>query len=122
MGLYADLQKDLSEAFNTDLLDAYVDFQLVTSSEGDYDTITGVNTVIETTTPFKGIDLTNIDKASLDSPANIYDLKIFVLDSDKPTTFTKEQKINYSNISYRLMIIDTDPVKAGWVLKCMVWN
>jgi len=122
MGLYQDLQDDLHEALNTDLNDAYATIQITSFTIGDYNTVTGTQTDIENTKNCQCVILTDKEGSNNNDPSNIYDLEILVLDSDKPFDLETEQKIYYSGSFYRIIVVDTDPVKASWTLQCMFWK
>jgi len=124
MGLYDDLQKDVGNALRTDLLDAYVDFTITDFSGESYDPVTGVPSSTETVFPFKGVALTEKSKARIDSSEEEHDLVLLVMDADRPLVFEEEQMITVvgDGTEYRLMKIETDPVKASWTLSCFKWN
>jgi len=124
MSLYDDLQKDIGEALKTDLLDAYVDFTVTDFTGNTYDPVTGDPSSTETVFPFKGVALTLKSRAGLDTPDEDHDLVLLVMDTDRPIVFKEEQMITMvsNGAEYRLMKIDTDPVKASWTLSCFKWN
>jgi len=122
MGLYSDLQNDIGNALLTDLLDAYVDFELTVFASDVYDPISGTPSSVKTVYPFKGVALTVKSQAGMDDPEEEHDLVLLVMDSDRPAIFEEEQMITFSGSDYRLMKINVDPVKASWTLSCFKWN
>ncbi len=122
MGLAEDIQNDLTEAFNDDLADAYKTFIAERNISSTYDTSLGqiVNSVDSKT--FKGVVLKDKIGSVLDEEESIFDLRLLVLDIDKPFDFELEQKITFNSTDYKIVGIIKDPVIATWTLDCIFWN
>lgn len=116
MGLYQELQNDLTEAFNTDLSDAVKSFLFTENATSTYDPITGTNSTTETSTPIRGIPLDHNTGEIVDKPTRTDALEILVLDVDATITFNLDQKITFENQDFILKGITPDPAKASWTL------
>lgn len=122
MGLYDDLQKDLKNAFETDLEDAYILFQITKVVTSVYDPNTGLVTNTDDAKDCYAINVRNEDGDILDMPESVSGLIFLVLDSDKPFVFANNQKITFEGSDYRITGVRTDPVKAAWELHCIAWK
>ena len=124
MGLYDDLQKDIKAALEGDLNDAYKDFTVTIIGSPIYDKATGEVTSTDTTEPFSGVVVKNNIGSVLDNSEEMSTFDVLVLDSDKPFEFEVDHKIHYfeDGNDYRIVGFVIDPIKASWVLKCIIWN
>jgi len=124
-GLYSDLQKDLSEAFNTDLLDTYIEFIVTEFGESVYDPIVGKPVTPETDYTVKGIRLTNSLGEVVDKSTTQDFAEYIILDQDKIAStipkFMIDQKVTDNGEEYRISGIDVDPANASHTLNCRRW-
>ena len=123
MGLYNTIQEKVKGALNTTLSDAYKDFDLIRAlSTGTYDPTTGAITEATESKPCKGVILSEITGEILDAPEKKENLKILIMDSDKPFDIEEGQKVTYNFNDYRIVGIMTDPIKSSWTISCIAWN
>lgn len=122
MGLAEDIQNDLLEAFNGDLSDAYKMFTVEKITSSTYDPNTGQTINAVETGSAKGVILKDKSGSVLDEEESISDLRLLILDVDKPFDFELEQKIIYNSTEYKIIGIIKDPVIATWTLDCIFWN
>jgi len=122
MGLYDDLQTDLTEAWNNDLSDAVVDIEFTILSAPVYDPSTGVSTPTEVVHTMRGIVLINETKEITQEPNRTHDLEIIILDVDKTEDFVIDTKVTYNGGDYKISEYEVDPVTASHTIKCVRWG
>lgn len=116
MGLYEDVNRDLSDAFNTDLLDAVriIQFIVVTDS---YDDETMINTTTETPTDVRAVVSSDFEGERIDEAPLTNSIKILVIDSDRNSVeFKVDMIIKDNTATYKLRAFNPDPAKASWTI------
>jgi len=125
MGLYSDLQKDLKNAFETDLLDTYIEIVVTEFGEPVYDPVSGTPVTPEINYTVKCIRLENIIGEVVDKSTTQDFAEYIILDEDKISStiqeFKIDQRITDNNEEYRVSGIDVDPAKATHTLNCRRW-
>lgn len=122
MGLYDDLQKDIKEALNSDLKDAYKTFTATRVTSSTYDKATGAIVKTEESVDFKGVLLKDEIDNIISNKEELESFEVLVLDSDKPFSFESDQKITYLGREQRITSIKTDPVNAKYNIGCIAWG
>lgn len=125
MGLTADLQADLAEAFDSDLADAVKDFVLYQYQRGQYDTDTGglSGTKYPSTFDSRGVFGSFSQEDILNSNIDAVDIQLIVLQNELPLSgvvvipIVGDQIIRtVDSKSYRVAGVSPDPAGATWVI------
>ena len=118
MGIYSDLQADLSEAFSGDLLDATTTLSIVEESVGTYNPATGSPTITETTSIMRCVRLDYGIGENMEDDTSTDFTKILVLDSEKTVAkFSIGVKAILDGFDYIVKGVSIDPTKSSHTLK-----
>lgn len=124
MGLRDDLQRDLAEAFDTDLADAVNPVVGVRKVQGEYDPDSG--TTPETTTNYAGRGVfgkylaKEIDGSLIqatDEKLTILQNELFITLLGEPTEVLAIPEVGDVIGGKRAMNVSQDPVKATWTVQ-----
>lgn len=124
MGLRDDLQRDLAEAFDTDLVDAVNPVVGVRKVQGEYDPDSG--TTPETTTNYAGRGVfgkylaKEIDGSLIqatDEKLTILQNELFITLLGEPTEVLAIPEIGDVIGGKRAMNVSQDPAKATWTVQ-----
>jgi len=122
MGLYNDIQTDLSSAFEGDLLDATRTVQFVTYTNVYNDT-TMQNTLTESSTDVRAVKISSYEGENIDEPTKNDSVKYLVIDSDRNGVgFELDMKIVDGSDNYKVTGISTDPAGASWTISGRRWS
>jgi hypothetical protein len=110
MGIYSDIQTDLSEAFGTDLSDAVspMIFRQVTSTL--FDNVTNKPTINYLDIQCRGVvDGVSMREVSVSGGAlRSTDSSVFILHSELPVTVTLDDNLIIFNIEYKIIQINLE--------------
>ena len=116
MGIYSDIQDEVSNAMDTDLSDATVALVLKQLYSDDYDPATGTSRKINIETETRGIavpvDLSLIDGEVL----KIGDVQFIILDSELSELPDLGDFIHYGGEDYEILRSERDPAGSTWQL------
>lgn len=124
MGLRDDLQRDLAEAFNTDLADAVNPVVGVRKVQGEYDPDSGSTS--ETITNYSGRGVfgkylaKEIDGSLIqttDEKLTILQTELFITLAGEPTETLATPEIGDAIGGKRAMNVSQDPAKATWTVQ-----
>lgn len=124
MGLRDDLQRDLAEAFNTDLADAVNPVVGVRKVQGEYDPDSGSTS--ETVTNYAGRGVSGkylakeIDGSLIqttDEKLTILQTELFITLAGEPTETLAIPEIGDAIGGKRAMNVSQDPAKATWTVQ-----
>ena len=124
MGLYADLQKDVIKAFETDLLDATRIIQSVTMVS-TYDETTMTNEVVESVLDVRAVKINSEDSEKQDAAGIEHYSEYLIMDQDRLESgviFKKDEMIRDNGLDYKISTIDIDPAGASYTLSCRGWQ
>lgn len=117
MGLRADLQSDLEEAFDTDLSDAVTSFTYREVSKV-FDPVT--NTLTDTFIDYLSRGVFSKFKREVMKDSNVLptDTKVTILQHELAVTPLEHSLIVTSDKTYNIIKVTQDPAKATWRLQC----
>ena len=125
MGLTADLQTDLAEAFDSDLADAVKNFVLHQYQRGQYDTNTGglSGTKYPSTFDSRGVFGSFSKEDILNSNIDAVDVQLVVLQNELPLIgvvvipIIGDQIIRTADSKeFRVAGVNPDPADATWII------
>jgi hypothetical protein len=116
MGIYDDIQSEISEALDNDLSDTSVPLTLVQVYSDDYDPSTGTSRKIEVETETRGVAIP-VDISKIDGEAlKIGDVQFLILDSELAEIPELGEVIQYKSEDYTITDIGRDPAESTWLL------
>ena len=123
MGLYADIQKDISEAFDNDLSDAVKSVEIIHETISDYNTTTGAPVVESLSYDTRGVVIDNNSERGSDNTLSEGEIEILILDSEKEVDkFIIGMDAVIGDDIYEIKGIMIDPAGATHTLKCRPKN
>ncbi|KAA6196361.1 hypothetical protein [Pseudomonas lactis] len=124
MGLRDDLQRDLAEAFDTDLADAVNPVVGVRKVQGDYDPDSGSTPEVITNYAGRGVFGKYLAKEidgsliqTTDEKLTILQNELFIMLADEPTENPAIPVIGDVIGGKRAMNVSQDPAKATWTVQ-----
>ena len=125
MGIYADVTKDVAEAFDTDLADAVQAITVIDVGLPTYDPVTGINISTETSYTTRGV-VTSLTEDDVNDEALVTNgVTILILDAEKSVpAFKTGMKILIGSGSqtYKLITVDPDAANVSHRLLCGRWS
>ena len=123
MGLYDDLQSDISSAFNADLADAVKVIELKVETVTGYNAALGAQTSTFATYETRGVvTKSEIEKDSDATMSEGY-VDILILDSEKTVvSFEMEMDVIVDGVTYEIKGLSLDPAGATHTLTCRPKN
>lgn len=116
MGLYEELQKDIGDAFNSDLADATRILQFITI-EDTYDADTMTSSQVETSVDVRAVVESDFESERVDEASRWNHFKLLVLDSDRNgVIFETDMVVKDGTDRYKIRSTDQDPAKATWTI------
>ncbi len=125
MGLYSEIQYDLTQAFENDLLDAVRTITVYTVSGEVYDDITMKNVITYSPDDVRAVKVKDVIGENIDSSTSSNIAEFIIIDADKISSgviFELEKKITDGTNTYKIEGIEQDPAEASWVLTCRIWS
>ena len=118
MGLRAEIQSDIAEAFDTDLSDAVKPITLIDRKNGVYDPATGDLTGAETTTDTRGVvsPFTSLEVLYSGGSIDIKDSKIIILANEISIEPSTEHIVKIANEEYSILKVKKYPADATYTL------
>ena len=120
MGIYEELQQDISEALSTDLADAARQITFITYTNV-YDEDLMKNVRLETTSVVRAINIKSIEGENIDVPTSNDIVQYLILDTDLAVDLKLEMKIIDGDKEYKVSSITTDPTKSTWTVTARKW-
>lgn len=118
MGIYSDLTKELTDAFNGDLADAIVSLVISVSTVSDYDPVLGKPVETTKTTTIRGVKLKDNIGEHIDEPIDSDEMVVMVLDAEKSIdAFKLEMSIEVDGRAFKINGVKIDPVGATHTIK-----
>jgi len=120
MGLYADLQTDISDAFDNDLVDAVKTLTLIREDTGVYNPATGSPDITTSEYIMRCVVTSDKTGENLDNDSSLDAVEILILDSDKTVSeFKLGDTVTIDDLyDYVVSGLETDPVSATHTLIC----
>ena len=119
MGLYSDLQTDISDAFYGDLLDATKTLTVTKKVVGAYDPALGTAPITKTVNTMRCVVVSDNVGEKLDEYTSTDEVIVLVLDSDKTvTTFDLGDGVNVDGSDYLIKGVGKDPAGVAHTIKC----
>lgn len=118
MGIYSDLTKDLTDAFNGDLADAIVSLVISVSTVSDYDPVLGKPVETTKTTTIRGVKLKDNIGEHIDEPIDSDEMVVMVLDAEKIIDeFKLEMSIDVGDRTFKIKGVKIDPAGVTHTIK-----
>ena len=122
MGLYDDLQSDISSAFNADLADAVKVIELKVETVTGYSPTSGPTSVFASYETRGVVTKSEIEKGSDATMSEGY-VDILILDSEKTVvSFEMEMDVIVNGVTYEIKGLSLDPAGATHTLTCRPKN
>lgn len=117
MGIYADIQEEVTKAMDTDLADAAVPLTLIQVYSEEYNTTTGTPRTINIETETRGF-VVPIDTSKIDGEAiKVGDVQFLILDSMLHELPEIDDVIHHGGEDYKIVSINKDSAEATWLIQ-----
>ena len=117
MGMRAEIQSDISDAFDEDLSDAVKDIT-ITEVKESYNIDTGVNTQIETEYKTRGVPYDIKETEIFNESVKPGDVSLIILQNEIEIQPEIDFYATFNGNKYKIMGVSKDPADVSWELLC----